>query len=114
MATPEEIKAAAEKAKKQAAKPLPAMASPTVNLALEIRKAVAIRCKDVGESFSHLCNVLVIALLKKEGRIATDLAVDLTPKKGGGGGALKAQLAEKDVVIGDLQKQIDALKAAKK
>lgn len=113
MVTPEKLEKDADKTEEKKVKPLPALVSPTVNLAIEIRKAIAIRCRDTGDSFSLVSNRLWIDLLKKEGKIKADLNPDLSAKRVGGA-ATKAKLAEKDETIATLQKELAALKASRK
>lgn len=112
MAKAEELEKDAKAAKEKKEKPLPALISPTVNLVIELRQAIAIRCRDTGESFSVVTNKMWLALLKKEGKVAADLAPDFSAKRVGGG--MKLKLEEKDAEIADLQKQLAELKAAKK
>ena len=112
MATPEELTKEAEKVKAKKDKPLPALVSPTVNLVVELRQAIAIRCRDTGESFSLVTNKMWLKLLKSEGKVAATLDPDFSVKRVGGGA--KAKLEEKDAVIADLQKQLADAKAAKK
>jgi len=113
VAKAEELEKKADK-KPVEEKPLPMLASPTVNLAMEMREAIAIRCRETGESFSLVTNKMWLDLLKKEKRVKADLAPDLTPKRGGGGGKMKAKLEEKDALIAELQKQLEVLKAGKR
>lgn len=94
-------------------KPLPAMVSPTVNLAEEIRQVVAVRCREKDESFSVKTNQLWIVLLKQEKLIPADLEVDLTPKRGGGA-VQKEKIEAQQTEIDALKKQLADLKAAKK
>lgn len=108
----EELEKAAAKKKAAEAKPLPALVSPTVNLVVELRQAIAIRCREIGDSFSLVTNKMWFDLLKKEGRVKTDLAPDFSAKKIGGGA--KVKLEEKDAQIADLMKQLAEAKAAKK
>ncbi|KKN52403.1 hypothetical protein LCGC14_0613200 [marine sediment metagenome] len=111
---PEELeaKAKAAAAKEQEEKPLPAMVSPTVNLAIEIREAIALRCRDIGESFSLVTNKMWLKLLKTEKRVKADLNPDFSAKRAGVGA--KEKLEKKDTEIADLKKQIADLLAAKK
>jgi len=113
MADAEKLEQNAEKVKAKEEKPLPALVSPTVNLVVELRQAIALRCRETGESFSIKTNQMWLALLKKEGKVKADLAPDFSVKRGGGG-ASKEKLAEKDKIIEDLQAQLATLKAAKK
>lgn len=115
MAEAEKLEQDAEKAKDKADKPLPALVSPTVNLVIEIRQAIALRCRETGESFSIVTNKMWLSMLKQEKRVKADLAPDFSVKRGGGGGAAaKEREAAKDKVIAELQKELATLKAAKK
>ena len=109
----EELAKDAEKKKEKKDKPLPALVSPTVNLVVELRKAIAIRCRDTGESFSLVTNKMWLTLLKKEGKVKADLEPDFSAKRVGGA-ASKAKLAEKDETIAKLLAELEALKATKK
>lgn len=101
-------------AKKEVAKnkPLPALVSPTVNLAVELRQAIAKRCRETGDSFSLVTNKMWLKMLKAEGLVKADLEPDFSAKRIGGG--LKAKIEEKDAKIADLMKQLEEAKAAKK
>lgn len=112
MAKAEELEKDAEKKKEEKEKPLPMLVSPTVNLAIELRQAIAIRCRETGESFSVRTNKMWFDLLKQEGKVKADLVVDFTAKRIGGG--LKKKLDERDATIADLMKQLEEAKAAKK
>ncbi len=112
MVKAEELEKDAEKTKEKKEKPLPALVSPTVNLVIELREAIALRCRNTGESFSIVTNKMWLDLLKKEKLVKIDLAPDFTAKRIGGGLAKKVE--EKDKVIEELQKELAALKAAKK
>jgi len=112
MAKAEELKQNAEKTKEKKVKPLPALVSPTVNLVIELRQAIAIRCRDTGDSFSLVTNRMWLDLLKKEGKVKADLQPDFSAKRIGGG--LKLKVEERDATIEALQKELAALKATKK
>lgn len=112
MAKAEELEKDAAKTKEKKDKPLPALVSPTVNLAIELRQAIAKRCRDTGESFSLVSNKLWLVQLKKENLVKADLNPDFSAKRIGGGA--KAKLEEKDKLIADLQAELAALKAARK
>lgn len=114
MAGAEQLEKDAEKAKEKKEKPLPALVSPTVNLAEELRQAIALRCKKTGESFSIVTNKMWFDLLKKEGSVKADLVIDFAAKRGGGGGGWKKKAEEKDEQIAALQKQLAEAKAAKR
>jgi len=114
MAKAEELVKDAAKKVSTEPKPLPALVSPTVNLAIELRQAIAIRCRDTGDSFSIVTNKMWLEMLQKEGKIAKDLVIDFSAARGKGGGGAKAKLAEKDAKIDALMAEIAALKAAKK
>ncbi len=96
----------------QKEKTLPVLAQPTVSLPVEIRQAIAIRCRDQKESFSIKSVRLWIDLLKSEKRIAADLKVDLSAKRGGFAG-MKEKIEEKDATISELKAQLAALQAKK-
>lgn len=113
MADAEKLEEEAKKAKEKKDRPLPALVSPTVNLVIELRQAIAVRCRDTGESFSIVTNKMWLALLKKEGKVKADLEPDFSAKRMGGGG-MKKKIEEKDATIDALQKELAALKAAKK
>lgn len=113
MAKPEELEKSAETAKEKKDKPLPALVSPTVNLATELRQAIALRCKETGESFSIVTNKMWFDLLKKEGKVKPDLVIDFSARRVGGGGMKKLR-EEKDAVIAKLNAELEALKAGKK
>jgi len=113
MSKAEELEQTAEKKKKAKDKPLPALVSPTVNLAIELRQAIALRCKDTGESFSIVTNKMWFEMLKKEGKVKPDLVVDFSARRVGGGGG-KKKLEEKNAEIAALQKELAMLKASKK
>ena len=89
MADAKTLETAAQKVETQQEKPLPTLAAPTVSLPMEIRQTIALRQKELGESFSISTTKLWVELLKKEKRIAADLEIDLTPKRGGGFAVLK-------------------------
>lgn len=112
MANAEELEKEAKKAKEKKSKPLPALVSPTVNLVVELRQAIAIRCQQTGESFSIVTNKMWLKLLKEEKRVKAELEPDFSAKRVGGG--MKKKLEEKDAVIAELQKELEAAKAAKK
>lgn len=112
MAKPEELEKDAEKTKEKKEKPLPALVSPTVNLVVELRQAIALRCRNTGKSFSLVTNQMWLKLLKAENLVKADLAPDFSAKRIGGGLAKKVE--EKDKVIADLQAELAALKATKK
>lgn len=112
MAKAEELEKTAEKVKEKKVKPLPALVSPTVNLVIELRQAIAVRCRDTGESFSLVTNKMWLDLLKKEGKVKADLAPDFSAKRVSGGLALKVK--EKDETIAKLLAELEALKATKK
>ena len=113
MADPEKLEKDADKAKEKKDRPLPALVSPTVNLVVELRQAIAIRCRDTGESFSIVTNKMWLKLLKAEGKVKADLEPDFSAKRMGGGG-MKKKIEEKDATIAKLTAELDALKAAKK
>lgn len=113
MAEAEKLEKDAEKAKEKAEKPLPALVSPTVNLAVELRQAIALRCRVTGESFSLVSNKLWLKLLKDEGKVKADLNPDFKAAARGGGG-MKVKLEERDKEIADLRAQLATLKATKK
>lgn len=94
-------------------KPLPAMASPTVNLPVELREAIALRCRDTGESFAVKTSKMWFELLKAEKRVDQKLEIDFSVKRGGGGaGKAKEELAVALKQIADLQAKLaEALKA---
>jgi len=113
MAKPEELEQNAAKAeKKKEPKPLPALVSPTVNLVVELREAIAIRCRDTEESFSLVTNKMWLALLKKEGKVKADLQPDFSAKRSGTG--LKLKVEERDKTIAALKAELEQLKATKK
>ena len=112
MADPKDLAAAV--AQTEEPKPLPAMVAPTVNLAVEMRQAIALRCRETKESFSVKTNKMWLDLLKAEKRCKADLSPDFSVKRGGGGAAQKAKLEEKDMLIAELRKKLEALKAATK
>jgi len=107
-----ELEQNAEKTKEKKEKPLPALVSPTVNLVIELRQAIAIRCRDTGDSFSLVTNKMWLDLLKKEGKVKADLQPDFSAKRIGGG--MKVKLEEKDATIAKLMAELETLKAAKK
>jgi len=107
-----ELEQNAEKTKEKKEKPLPALVSPTVNLVVELRQAIAIRCRDTGDSFSLVTNKMWLKLLKEEKRVKAELEPDFSAKRIGGGA--KAKLEEKDATIAKLLAELEALKAAKK
>jgi len=113
----EELEQNAEKTKAKKEKPLPALVSPTVNLVVELRQAIAIRCRDTEESFSLKTNKMWLELLKSEKttegkpRVRADLQPDFSAKRVGGG--MKLKLEEKDETIAKLMKELEELKAAK-
>lgn len=111
MAKAEELEKDAEKAKEKKEKPLPALVSPTVNLVQELRQAIAIRCRDTGESFSIVTNKMWFELLKKEGKVKVDLVIDFSAKRVGGG--LKKKVEDRDAEIVKLKEELEALKAKK-
>lgn len=114
MAKADELKKTAEtaQAKPKEEKPLPAMVSPTVNLAPELREAVAKRCRDTEESFSVKTNKMWFDLLKQEGRVKADLKVDFAAKRPGAKASEKIAAQEKQ--IAELQAELAALKAQRK
>lgn len=112
MAKAEELEKDAEKTKEKKDKPLPALVSPTVNLVIELRQAIAIRCRDTGLSFSLETNKMWLKLLKDEKRVKADLAPDFSAKRVGGG--MKLKLEENDKTIAELKATIAKLQAAKK
>jgi len=118
MAKAEELEQNAEKTKEKKVKPLPALVSPTVNLVIELRQAIAIRCRETEESFSLKTNKMWLELLKGEKtaegkpRVAADLKPDFSAKRVGGG--LKLKVEERDKTIEALQKELAELRAAKK
>lgn len=113
MAKAEELENKAEKVKKEKApKPLPALVSPTVNLVAELRQAIAIRCRDTGDSFSLVTNKMWLELLKKEGKVKADLEPDFSAKRVAGG--MKIKLDEANTKIDALLAELEVLKAAKK
>jgi len=112
MAKAEELEQNAEKTKEKKEKPLPALVSPTVNLVIELRQAIAIRCRDTGDSFSLVTNKMWLDLLKKEGKVKADLKPDFSAKRVGGG--LKLKVEERDKTIEALRAELAALKATKK
>lgn len=111
MAKAEELEKDAEKTKEQKDKPLPALVSPTVNLVVELRQAIALRCRKTGESFSIVTNKMWLKLLKEEKLVKADLEPDFTAKRIGGGLAKKVE--EKNKVIDELKAELAALKAKK-
>lgn len=113
MAKAEELEKDAE-AKKEAAKdkPLPALVSPTVNLVIELRQAIAKRCRETAESFSVVTNKMWLKLLKAEKRVAESLEPDFSVKRIGGG--MKLKLEEKDTEITELKRQLAEAKAGKR
>lgn len=113
MAKAEELEKDAEKTKEKAARPLPALVSPTVNLVPELRQAIALRCRDTGESFSIVTNKMWLALLKKEGKVKAELNPDFSAKRVGGGG-LKKKLDESNAEVLKLKAELAALKESKK
>lgn len=112
MANPNDLVAQAEASKNDVEKPLPAMVSPTVNLVVELRQAIAMRCRETSESFSIVTNKMWLALLKKEGKVKANLEPDFTIKRTGG--ISKAKLQEKDDEIAALKEKLAKLQAAKK
>lgn len=112
MAKPEELVKDAEKAEEKKNKPLPALVSPTVNLVVELRQAIAHRCRETGESFSLVTNKMWLTLLKKEGKVKANLEPDFSVKRVGGG--MKVKLDEKDAEIAKLQEELTAARNAKK
>lgn len=108
--TAEKLRDEAEKAAEKAKKPLPTLAQPTVTLPVEIRQAVALRCRETGESFSQKSTRMWIDLLKAEKRVATNLEIDLSVARGGG---LRKKLEEKEGEIEELRRQLGELKAKK-
>jgi len=122
MAGPEEVAkaaAAAEKARAKAEKPLPELKSPTVNLLDEIRGLIAKHCKEIGQSFATISNVLWIDYLLGKGLVKpADVAAlktaATTVKRGGGGGKLKEENEVLKTQIAEMQKIIAELKAGKK
>ena len=110
--TAEAIEAKVKKAAEP--KPLPALASPTVNLPDEIRQAIAIRCRDTDKSFSIVTCEMWIDLLKKEKRVPAELTIDLTPKRVAPGARFKEKETEYQTAIATLKAEIEKLKAAKK
>lgn len=118
MATAENLRKAANTAQQaqteQAEKPLPAMVAPTVTLPEELRQACALRARDTKESFSPWCAKLVAAALVAEKRVTQAVVdkIDWTPKRGGGGGALKGKLDEALTRIALLTAQLEAAKKA--
>lgn len=113
MAKAEELEKDADTVKEKKEKPLPALVSPTVNLVIELRQAIALRCRKTGESFSVVTNKMWFDLLKKEGTVKTDLVIDFTAKRGGGGG-LAQKVKERDETIAKLQQELTDAKAAKR
>lgn len=112
MAKAEELEKTAEETKEKKVKPLPALVSPTVNLVVELRQAIAIRCRDTGDSFSLVTNKMWLKLLKDEKRVKLELEPDFSAKRVGGGA--KAKLEEKDATIAKLMAELEVLKAGKK
>lgn len=112
MAKAEELEQNAEKTKEKKDKPLPALVSPTVNLVVELRQAIALRCRETEDSFSLVTNKMWLKLLKEEKRVKADLAPDFSAKRVSGGA--KAKLEEKDKTIAALEAELAELKAAKK
>jgi len=97
-----------------AVKALPALRTPMVKLPEEIRTTIAEYCRENETSFSRLTAQMWVDKLKAEKKIPADMVVDLTSKRGPGGGASKAQLEEAMAVIATLEQEIEALKKGKK
>ena len=112
MAKAEELEKDAEKVEEKKVKPLPALVSPTVNLVIELRQAIAVRCRETKESFSVKTNKMWFDLLKQEGKVKPDLKIDFSARSAGGGG-LKKKIVENEATIAELRAEIEKLKASK-
>jgi len=106
-------------AAKKVEKALPELRSPMTRLPEEIRKIIAVFCRDSGVSFSPQTVLLWIDFLKLKGLIPADMVIDLSTKRGASSFrekevAYQSKLDERDIKIRALEAALAAAKAAKK
>ena len=108
----EDLAKDAEAAAAKADKPLPELRSPMTRLPEEIRKVVATWCKTANTSFSRKTVLFWITFLKAEKLVPADLAIDLTPQRGGA--SFRAKEKDYQDEIEKLKADLVAARAAKK
>lgn len=110
MAKADELAAAAEKAAAKKIKPLPELRSPMTRLPEEIRKVIAVLCRDTGESFSLKTVKMWIAKLKEMKLIPADMKIELAVKRVGSG-PLREKLTASEAKVAELEAELAKLKA---